>query len=278
MKKKPSIWVNCLIKNEERWLWYGINSVLPYVDKILVWDTGSTDKTVEIIKAIKNKKISFKEIGEVSKNEYGQVRQEMLEQTKSDWVWILDGDEVWPQESAIQLTKEIKGASGKIDSFCVRPINFVGDFRFIHPETFIGQTPNGPKGLKGFFSTRVFKRSIPGLHVKHGYGQEAFFDEKGITLRKRKGKIKYLSKAYYWHLSYLPRSSDRRKDRQVMMRARKRKYELGMKRPSWVKIPEVFYLKRPKIVPSSLYKMSSWEYLKAFIQTPLKEIKRKIFN
>ena len=58
MSKKQFIWANCLIKNEERWVWYALQSVLPYVDKILVWDTGSTDNTVEIIKTIKSNKIS----------------------------------------------------------------------------------------------------------------------------------------------------------------------------------------------------------------------------
>ncbi|MBU1256082.1 hypothetical protein KKA49_00135 [Patescibacteria group bacterium] len=51
--------VHCLVKNEERFIWYAIKSVLPFVDKIMVWDTGSTDKTIQIIKSIKSKKISL---------------------------------------------------------------------------------------------------------------------------------------------------------------------------------------------------------------------------
>ena len=51
-----------LVKNEERFLWYAINSILPFVDKIMIWDTGSTDKTVEILKLITSPKISFKEV------------------------------------------------------------------------------------------------------------------------------------------------------------------------------------------------------------------------
>lgn len=278
MRKKLSIWVNCLVKNEERWIWYALNSVLPFVDKIIVWDTGSIDKTVEIIKIIRNEKIDFREIGEVRKEEFGQVRQRMLERTKSDWVLVLDGDEIWPKKSIVQLIKEIKNASNKIQSFCVRPINFVGDSRFIHPETFSGQTPHGPKGLKGFFSTRVFRRHIPGLHIAGPYGKESFYDENNITLRERKEHVKYLPNVYYWHMSYLPRSSSRAKDKQVMMRKKKRKYEISTPRPNWIEIPEVFYLPRPKIVPDPFYKMTSWEFLKAVIQTPLKRIKRKMFG
>jgi glycosyltransferase involved in cell wall biosynthesis len=275
MKNRPRIWVNTLVKNEERWIWFSLHSVLPFVEKVLVWDTGSSDKTVRAIKTIKSKKIEFKKIGDVAKKEYGKVRQKMLEKTESDWVLIVDGDEIWPISCALQLIKEINKAPNSIKGLCVRPINFAGDIRFIHPETFKGQTPHAPKGIEGFFSTRVFRRDIPGLHVAGPYGKEAFYDNSGKTLRENKDTIKYLPNVYYWHMTYLPRSSSRNKDRQVMMRTKKRKFEIGIPRPKWVKIPKVFFKKRPKIVPNPFYKMNIWQYFKALIQTPLKKIKRK---
>ena len=276
MKKKPSIWVNCLIKNEERWIWYALKSVLLFVDKVIVWDTGSTDDTVKIIKTIKSEKIDFKQIGPVAKQGYGQIRQKMLEQTKSDWVLILDGDEIWPKSCLKKLVREINSAPNEIKTLCVRPINFVGDIRFIHPEVFRGQTPHGPKGLKGFFSNRVFRRYNIGLYAAGFYGKEGFYDKSRKTLLENKKQVKYLPDIYYWHMSYLPRSSSRKKDNQVMMRIRKRKFEIGLQRPDWIEIPEVFYLSRPKIVFSPFYKMPYYDYLKAMVQTPLKKIKRKI--
>lgn len=275
MRKKQLVWVNTIIKNEEKWIWYALNSILSFVERIIIWDSGSIDKTVEIIKVINDKKIEFKEIGPIKKEDFGKVRQKMLEQTKSEWVWILDGDEVWPKKSTLQLIKEIKKASQHIHSFCVRPINFVGDIRFIHPETFTGQTPHGPKGLKGFFSTRIFRRNIPGLHIAGPYGKESFYSEDNVTLREKKEHVKYLPEVYYWHMSYLPRSTSRSKDREVMMRVKKRKYEIGRRRPKWLEIPEVFYLPRPDIVSDPFYKMNNWEYFKAVFQTPLKKLKRR---
>jgi glycosyltransferase involved in cell wall biosynthesis len=276
MKKNPSIWVNCLVKNEERWLWFALQSVLAFVDKILVWDSGSTDKTEKIIKTIKSKKINFQQIGSISKKDYGKIRQRMLEQTKSDWVFILDGDEIWPKKCLQKLLDEAKKAPKHLQSFSFRPINFVGDIRFIHPEVFLGQTPYGPKGLKGFFADHLFRRCLPGLHIKGVYGQEGFYDKANLSLRERKSHHRFLPDVYYWHMSYLPRSSSRKKDLEVMMRWRKRKYEIGLPRPDWIEFPEVFYLKRPNLVADPFYKMNNWEYLKAMAQTPLKKIKRKL--
>jgi glycosyltransferase involved in cell wall biosynthesis len=277
-KNKNIIWVNTLVKNEERWIWFALKSVLPYVDKILVWDSGSTDKTESIIKGIKSPKIIFREIGYVSKKDYGQIRQKMLKETDSDWVWILDGDEIWPKNCADFLMKEINAASKNLDTFCVKPINFVSDTNYIHPEVFCGQTPYGPKGLKGFYSTRVFRLSIPGLYAGGPYGKETFYDKSGKTLIENKNRVKFLIKTYYWHMSYLPRSSSRKKDLGVIMRWRKRKYEIGIPRPKWIEIPTVFYLQRPRIVPDPFYKMNRLEFMKAILQTPLKNIKRKIIG
>ena len=49
---KQTIWANTIVHNEENFIWFAIMSVIDWVDKMLVWDTGSTDKTVEIIEEI----------------------------------------------------------------------------------------------------------------------------------------------------------------------------------------------------------------------------------
>ena len=53
MKK---IWAHTLVKNEERFIWFSVMSVIVNVDKVLIWDTGSTDDTVKIIQKIKSHK------------------------------------------------------------------------------------------------------------------------------------------------------------------------------------------------------------------------------
>jgi glycosyltransferase involved in cell wall biosynthesis len=46
--------VHCLIKNEENFIFYAIKSVVDFVDKIIIFDTGSTDKTVAIVNSLVN--------------------------------------------------------------------------------------------------------------------------------------------------------------------------------------------------------------------------------
>ena len=80
-----------LIKNESNWIWYSLMSVIdnPDITKIMVYDTGSTDGTIEIVKSIQSPKIELKEIGNVSAEEFSGLRQEMMEQTKTNWFMIL---------------------------------------------------------------------------------------------------------------------------------------------------------------------------------------------
>lgn len=69
---------HCLVKNEENFVWFAINSVIDYLDELLVWDTGSSDNTVPIIQSINSPKIKFREIGNVDVKRLSEARQRML--------------------------------------------------------------------------------------------------------------------------------------------------------------------------------------------------------
>ena len=47
------IWAHTLVKNEEKFVWYSVMSIISHVEKVLLWDTGSTDNTPEILKELK---------------------------------------------------------------------------------------------------------------------------------------------------------------------------------------------------------------------------------
>ena len=273
MKKKKTIWGNCLVRNEEQWVWYALMSVIDYVDKILVWDNGSTDKTVEIIKTIKSKKIVFKEIGPSTKEEHPLVRQKMIEATKADWLLHVDGDEVWPKSQIEKWAEIIQKKGDKIESIALRTINLVGDV-YHYQEEAAGRYQLA--GRKGHLTLRgINLKKIPGLHALHPHGKVGFFDENGVAIQDRDPKKIYFTDLHYFHMTHLPRSSQ---DEKVPLRKRKRKYEIGLPLPKNIEYPEVFSFKRPKVVLSPWLKMSRGEWVRGAVQTPLKRIKRRILK
>ena len=96
---KKTITAHTLVKNEARYVWFAVMSVIQHVDQVLLWDTGSTDETLEIINEIRKspegKKVCIKKVKEVTAETFPQVRQCMLDETKTDWILMVDGDEVW---------------------------------------------------------------------------------------------------------------------------------------------------------------------------------------
>ncbi|KKQ98140.1 MAG: Glycosyl transferase family 2, partial [Candidatus Woesebacteria bacterium GW2011_GWA1_39_12] len=124
------IWAHTLVRNEERYLWFSVMSVIDYIDKMLIWDTGSTDNTVKIIQEIKKKypgKIDFMKVGKVDAQKFTKVRQEMLDITKSDWFLIVDGDEVWWDGGISKVTQIIRKHGNNLETIVNGYFNIIGD-------------------------------------------------------------------------------------------------------------------------------------------------------
>lgn len=263
------IWVNTIVHNEENFIWFAIMSVIDYVDKILVWDTGSTDKTVEIINEIikeKGDKVEFKEVGTVDKHEFTKMRQEMLEQSKCDWILILDGDEIWWKDSIEKIVKEIKTRGDKIEGIVVPMKIPVGDIFHLQEDS-AGRYRL--LGRQGHLNLRVIKRKIPGLHVDWPYGKESFFDKDNNLIQEREGMI-FLD-APYLHVTHLRRSRQKRK-------IDKFKHELGNIVKKDFKFPEVLYIFPPQDVPLSWNQISGIDLVRAKLLTPLRKIKRRLYK
>lgn len=80
----------CLIvKNEEKYLVNCLKSIRDIADEIVVVDTGSTDKTVDIAKVFGARLFFYPWIGDFS-----AARNRSLEEARGDWIFVLDADEV----------------------------------------------------------------------------------------------------------------------------------------------------------------------------------------
>lgn len=271
---KKTIWGHTLVKNEDRYIWFAVKSVINYLDKLLIWDTGSTDNTVEIIKLLQKqypKKILFKEIGELDANELTKSRQQMLDETDADWILILDGDEIWWNDS---ITKAISKVNERTNLWgIVVPVyNLIGDI-YHYQEEIAGQYIFS--GRKGHLNLRLINAGIKGLHLKKAYPQEGYYDKSEKLIQENSDKITIID-APVLHFTYLPRSTN--ENQNIINRNKKLKYEIGTPFDDNFKFPEVLYEDYPPLVSSPWQRMSNRYKTRAIIETPLKKIKRRIFS
>lgn len=267
-----------LVKNEIRFLWYSVMSIINYVDRVRIWDTGSSDGTLEIIEGIKKQpqakgKIYFKQVlAEHFLEE--NVRQQMLKVTVADWFLVVDGDEIWWDDSINKVVGEIRENGDKLESIVVPTYNVVGDM-FHYQEPRAGRYHLA--GRVGHYGLRAINRTIPGLHAFGEHGVFSWRDENNIKIESRnKSKIRFIN-APYIHTTHLRRAGTKGVDRQVFKRAMKLKHELGIRFPVDFYYPEVFFRPRPEIVPSVWETPGIGYKLKAAIQAPLKKIRRRYF-
>lgn len=247
---KPLVTVHVLIKNEDCWIWYALMSVVDYVDKILIYDTGSTDKTIDIIKSIDSPKIILESHPASTRKDLVKLRQEQLDRTDTPWFMLLDGDEIWPQGNLQKLLVAAANADENILAFFNRTRNCVGDIYHYLPQS-SGQYRI--KNVTGHLNIRLIKK-VPGLKVVGEYPLEAY-TWRGTPIQNLSSRIQFID-TWYLHTTHLPRSS--RRNGGVIDRNKKRKWW----RPSLTmpksELPEVFWQLRPSLVPPPI--KSLWPF------------------
>jgi len=104
----------CLaVFNEEKNLSYPLDSMINYVDEVIIIDGGSTDRTVAVAKAYGKKVRVF-----VEKNPpmFHLNKQKAIEKASGDWVLQLDADEAVSKELREEILAVIrKKTTGKDD-------------------------------------------------------------------------------------------------------------------------------------------------------------------
>lgn len=96
-----------IAKNEERSLERCLKAAKPLVDEIILADTGSSDRTVEIARGMGARVVSFPWV-----NDFSAARNFALDQSDADWNLVLDADEYVRGYSRKELEKELESRSG----------------------------------------------------------------------------------------------------------------------------------------------------------------------
>ena len=181
----PRLTICLIVKNEEKFLAQCLKSIRNLAQQIIVVDTGSTDRTVEIAKGFGAEIHPFAWC-----DDFSAARNAALEHATGDWILMLDADEELPEAEHEKLRADIK----KSDVIALRlPLinreheaegqNFVPRlfrnapgvhyFGRIHEQIFPSLLPLGKSwGLKTAFGTAQL------LH--HGYTKEMVRDRDKI--------------------------------------------------------------------------------------------------
>jgi tetratricopeptide (TPR) repeat protein len=108
-----------IVRDEEEMLPRTLEAIRPAVDEIIVVDTGSQDRTIEIAKSFGATVIEREWTGSFS-----DARNVSLEAATGDWFLYLDADEVLVPEDAEKL-RELAGQTWR-EAFYLHETNFTG--------------------------------------------------------------------------------------------------------------------------------------------------------
>ena len=273
---RPKIAVHMLVENEIRWAWYALQSVLPCVNEVLLWDLGSTDGTAEVLQSISDPKIRFHSLPGGGGLNLTATRQLMLAATRADWLLLVDGDEIWPTAAITECVATIRQFGQSLDYLIQPYYNLLGDI-YHYQET--GGGNYRLAGLTGHNTIRAVNLNrIAGLHFDRPHGQQGLFDSANQLIQAVPDYRYRVIAEKYLHTTHLRRSATPSQDVAVLKRARKYKYELGITLPSDFAYPPCLYLPHPPEVPTPWATRSLAYTLNAAWQTPLKWLKRRIIT
>jgi glycosyltransferase involved in cell wall biosynthesis/ADP-heptose:LPS heptosyltransferase/predicted O-methyltransferase YrrM/Tfp pilus assembly protein PilF len=102
----PRLSVCLIVKNEEQFLPQCLKSIRGLAAEVIVVDTGSTDRTVEIAREFGAGIYSL-----AWSDDFSAARNAALEHATGDWILILDADEELPESQHAKLRKDMEGAS-----------------------------------------------------------------------------------------------------------------------------------------------------------------------
>lgn len=164
----PKLAVNLLTKNNEKTIRVALESCHTFVDEIIVVDTGSTDKTKEILKSYSKVKL----IEEESFQGYSFHRNRAIKATTADWILVFDSDEflsVYLAERLQELIKSKIFSKYRMYSRWVNKIHENGSATYVAPN----------KKFKGRYNarTRLF-RNLGGIEFRGEVHESVFGLEK----------------------------------------------------------------------------------------------------
>ena len=177
---KNTLSVIVITKNEEDRISRCLSSVTHIADEIIVFDSGSTDKTVEIAKQFTDKLFVTDWQG------YGIQKQRALDKAACDWVLSIDADEEVDSKLAQEITSLLNQDVIEHNAYKMRWKNII----FGKPTQF-GRTARA--------CTRLFRRHGSRFDGAIVHEKVLFEGETGVI---KKGFLNHYSIRDFEHLLY----------------------------------------------------------------------------
>lgn len=124
LAKKADISLCMIVKNEERVLGDCLASAKPFFREMLVLDTGSSDRTIEIAE---NAGASVRRAP--WQDSFSLARTESMKGAKGRWIMWLDADDTLPEHCGEAILNAVAGAPANVVAFVV-PVRFVEERGF----------------------------------------------------------------------------------------------------------------------------------------------------
>ena len=192
--KRPDIKIslNMIVKNEEKYLESAILSVLPLVDEIVVVDTGSTDRTKEILKKYNAKIIDYK-----WEDDFSGPRNAAINASIGDWILRIDADERIPLNFLNPLFDTIASSQKEVLALLFPIRNYFEDPSKKNANYFLSET------------CRVFKRSKD-IYYSKKIHEEIDESLKNISEKNNKVIVSRIQQ-YIVHLGYMREKNELKK-------------------------------------------------------------------
>ncbi|WDL95238.1 TPR domain-containing glycosyltransferase [Alicyclobacillus sp. ALC3] len=184
--KNVTVAAAIIVKNEERTIGEAIQKLKPAVDEIVIVDTGSTDRTLEIIRENGVEPYSFEWV-----DDFAAARNFALSKVTCDWVVCVDADELLVTDDV----EAVRTAAGVFDDdypiiLRVVQVNHIGqrtdpnfDMSRMFPTRFglrfwgriheqVGPPEGGPMSV-------IYSRPVVRIRFDHDGYEPAISEEKG---------------------------------------------------------------------------------------------------
>lgn len=166
-----------IVRNEERNIGKWLDNVLPIADDVVVVDTGSQDKTLDILQ---ERGVFVHHC--VWRDDFAAAKNYAIEQATGDWIIFLDADEYLDRESAAAFRSIMSDyhKNRKIGAIMCRLINIDAD--------------NMNKVIGSIMQVRVF-RNISGIYYRGTVHEQIIVDDKEFI-------IQYCKELTIYHTGY----------------------------------------------------------------------------